>query len=101
MCADSQRGRPGFEKSRLNNFYLRKESLELRRFFTCPPNVFDRYKTANSVALEKYCADRLELINRLTATCEERLKLIQTLDQTCKERLSVIDQLAKKLIALR
>jgi FkbM family methyltransferase len=85
----------------LNNFYLRKESLELRRFFICPPNVFDRYKTANSLALEKHCADRLELINRLTATCEERLKLIQILDQACKERLSVIDQLAKKLMELR
>jgi FkbM family methyltransferase len=37
----------------LNNFYLRKEDLDLRSAFRLPPNVFDRFKTAELVALRR------------------------------------------------
>ncbi|MFT0861693.1 FkbM family methyltransferase [Ancylobacter sp. G4_0304] len=42
----------GYEKvwfDGLNNFYLRKESLDLRKHFVLPPGAFDNFKVANFV----------------------------------------------------
>jgi FkbM family methyltransferase len=40
----------------LNNFYLRGEDLALRAAFQLPPNVFDRFESAELVALRKTAA---------------------------------------------
>jgi FkbM family methyltransferase len=40
----------------LNNFYLRNEDLALRHSFRLPPNVFDRFETAELVAMRRTAA---------------------------------------------
>ncbi len=37
----------------LNNFYLREEDLELRHAFRLPPNVFDKFESAELAALKR------------------------------------------------
>jgi hypothetical protein len=37
----------------LNNFYLREEDLELRHAFRLPPNIFDKFETAELAALRR------------------------------------------------
>jgi FkbM family methyltransferase len=41
----------------LNNFYLREEDLELRHAFRLPPNIFDRFETAEVVQLKSEAAE--------------------------------------------
>jgi FkbM family methyltransferase len=49
----------------LNNFYLRKEDLDLRSAFRLPPNLFDRFQPAELVALRRAEASlRKQLMDR-------------------------------------
>ena len=63
----------------LNNFYLREEDLELRHAFRLPPNIFDRFETAEVVQLKSEAAELREEAAELKQMTKELKKQIDAL----------------------
>jgi FkbM family methyltransferase len=70
----------------LNNFYLREEDLELRHAFRLPPNIFDRFQTAEVVQLKREVA-------QLKSEAAELREEAAELKQMTKELKKQIDAL--------
>lgn len=90
----------------LNNFYLRRESLELKRHFRLPPNVFDKFTKAE---LRASGDDWIDLSETAQAIDADRIAkqavidhLIKDLDAANADRAAkqeVVDRLVADLTA--
>ncbi len=56
----------------LNNFYLRDEDLELRHAFRLPPNIFDRFETAELTRLKRLASGGEALRQQIEALFSRR-----------------------------
>jgi len=76
----------------LNNFYLREEDIALRTAFRLPPNIFDRFETAELAAAKRLMQAQHGEITLLAATCAERLELINRLDKELRRVRAIAEE---------
>ncbi|MBR0754588.1 FkbM family methyltransferase [Bradyrhizobium jicamae] len=90
----------------LNNFYLRRESLELKRHFQLPPNVFDKFTKAELRASDDGWIDLSETVQVIDADRIAKQAvidhLIRDLDAANADRAAkqeIVDRLVADLTA--
>lgn len=107
MCWESVITKNGYQKvwfDGLNNFYLRSESLHLKKHFCLPPNVFDDITVARLEVATDEWIDLAEVVKRIDADRLAKQEIVDRLvpdltaaNADCHAKQAVVDRLVAEL----